>query len=117
MEDGHPQTTPDRENLISGGFNREQLTHLSQLFGHLGGEVVGLGPVLVEVIELPAVVVGCPILDAGWQSRQPGHPWTERGGHPAVVIDAPTAHDLEVLSLLTSRCGWVGQCAGETCSG
>ena len=117
MEDRHPQTAADREHGVAGGFDGEQFAHLGELFGHLGGQIVGLGPVLVEVIELPAVVVGCPVLDAGWQSRQPGHPRTERRGHPAVVIDAPTAHDLEVLSLLTPGRRWVGKRAGETCSG
>ena len=117
MEDGHPQAAADREHLVSGGFDGEQFAHLGQLFGHLGGQVVGLGPVLVEVIELPAVVVGCPVVDARRQSRQPRHPRTERRGHPAVVIDGPTAHDLEVLRLLAPGRRAVGERAGETCSG
>ena len=117
MEDGHPQTAADREHRVSGGLDGEQFAHLGQLFGHLGGQVVGLGPVLVEVIQLPAVVVGCPVADSWRRSRQPGHPRTERRGHPAVVIDSPTAHHLEVLRLLAPRRGAVGESAGETCSG
>ena len=69
MEDGHPQAAADREHGIACGFDGEQFAHLSELVGHLGGQVVGLGPVLVEVVQLPAVVVGCPVVDA---RRHPG---------------------------------------------
>ena len=46
-----------------------------------------------------------------------GHPRTERRGHPAVVIDRPAAHDLEVLRLLAPGRRTVGERARETCSG
>ena len=50
----------------------------ASLSGISCGKVVGLGPVFVKVVQLPAVVVGCPVLDARWQSRQPGHARAER---------------------------------------
>ena len=43
----------EREDLVFRRLHGEQLLHVAQLVRHLGREVVGLRPVLVEVVELP----------------------------------------------------------------
>ena len=47
-------------------------------------------------------------------SGQPGHARAERRGHPAVVIDRPAAHDLEVLRLLPPGADRSVRVRGET---
>jgi len=39
-----------REDLVLRRLHVEQLLHVAQLVGHLGGEVVGLRPVFVDVV-------------------------------------------------------------------
>jgi DNA-binding PucR family transcriptional regulator len=41
--------------LRAASIDRERLFHLRELLGHLRGEVVGLRPVLVEVVQAPLV--------------------------------------------------------------
>ena len=97
MEQRDPQPTADRVDAVARRLDRERLLHLCEFVGHLGGEVVGLRPVLGEVVEAPLVVVGGPLLDAGRLARDPRQPRAGGGGHPAVVVDRAAAHDLEVL--------------------
>ena len=92
-----PEAAADRKRLVLRGLDQEEVLQLRELLRHLRGEIVGLTPVLVQVVELPDVVVRRPLADAGGQSRDPWEPRAERGRHPAVVVDRAAAHDLEVL--------------------
>ena len=88
VEDQDPQRRRRRGRRCCVAASMAKVSFIWASFsGMLGGEVVGLGPVLVEVVELPGVLVGGPVLDA---RRRAGHPRgarPERGGHPAVVVD------------------------------
>ena len=69
----------------------------SSFCGIRGGEVVGLAPILVDVVEFPPVRQRRPFLDA---FRHPAHPRLARAkgaGEPTVVIDAAAGHDVEEL--------------------
>ena len=62
----------------------------------LGGQVLGLCPVVVDVVELPHVIV----------ERRQGGPEQPRDAvssdrHPPLVVDATVARHLEVLGLST----------------
>ena len=53
----------------------------------------------VEVVEFPGVLVGRPFEDPLRQAGNPGRAGAERGGHPAVVVNAAAAHDFEILGV------------------
>ncbi len=55
-EDRH--AAQKRQGLVAVGLGPEQLLQLGELLGLLGGEVVRLGEVIGEVVELPSVVLG-----------------------------------------------------------
>ena len=69
----------ERQHVEPGGLDEEQPLQLGELLGVLGGEVVGLRPVLVDVVQLPHVVV-----EAVASSRPTGpcawRPRSSRGG-------------------------------------
>ena len=81
-----------RQDVVAGRFDQELPLQLGQLVGHLRGQVVGLRPVGVGVVQLPDVVV-----EGGRFRRQ--LPGDGVAGHrrPAVVVDAAVAEHLEVL--------------------
>jgi hypothetical protein len=84
----HPFPHPivEREHVVAGGLEEEQLLQLGEFVGLLGGEVVGLGPVAGAVVQLPHVV---GVLDLG----DPGRPWGAvlTSVPPHVVRCAPEA--------------------------
>ena len=47
----------ERQHVEAGGLDHEQVLQLTQLVGHLRGQVVGLGPVRGAVVQLPHVLV------------------------------------------------------------
>ena len=75
MKHGDPEAAADRQRLVFRRFDQEDFLHLRQFFRHLGGEIVGLAPILVEVVKLPDVLVRRPFPDA---RRQPRNPWKPR---------------------------------------
>ena len=95
---GHGQ--PGGPSIIEGidavllGFLVEELLKLGEFGRVLLGQVVVLAEILVEVVQLPAVVLpmgGCEVLPPG--KRVLG------ACDPAVVVDRPVGEDLEVLAL------------------
>src|SRR5262249_60344476 len=75
-------------------FFIEELLQFSELVGVLGGQIVRLAEVLVEIVELPLVVLpvsGCEVLSPG--ERMLG------AGDPALVVNRTVREDLEILSL------------------
>ena len=80
----------ERQHVEPGRLDQEQPLQLGQLLRVLGGEVVGLGPVLLDVVELPHVLVEA-VIGAEPRVLVLGH----RG--PAEVVDRPVAEHLEVL--------------------
>ena len=85
-----------REDLILRRLHVEQLLHVAQLVGHLGGEVVGLRPVFVDVVSLPTETVH-DVRRRLRQTEVPRRIQRRRRGHPAVMIDGALAEHLEVL--------------------
>ena len=113
MHHGNPQTAADGQHIVLGGLDDEHLFHLGELFRHLGGEVVGLGPVLFEVVELPPVLVGSPLADAWAESREPTGRAGRRRKRSSRRGRCPAAHDLEVLGQLASLGLRIGEGVGE----
>ena len=88
----------ERQHLVFLRFVCEELFSSSDFVWILGGHVVGLGPVLCEVIELPGDVV-----EGSWLTRPGDDPRAADhlgAGDPAVVIDSVVAHHFEVLRLV-----------------
>ena len=77
-------------------FHPEHLLHFLQLSRVGSGDIVVLRPVLADVIELPFEVVG-GILN-GCSQQLPGRPNRDSAQHPAIVVQPPHAHYLEVLA-------------------
>ena len=114
MEHRDPEAAPDWQRLVLRRFDQEDVLHLRQFFGHSGGEVVGLAPVLVEIVELPDVLVRRPLPNAG---RQPRNPWdaaAHDASHPTVVIDGAAAHDFEILGEQLTLRRRIAERIGET---
>ena len=113
MHHGNPETAADGQHVVPRGLDGEHFLHLGELLRHLAGEVVGLRPVFLEVVELPLVLVGRPLADTG---RSPGNPRDARaegGSDPAVVVDGAAAHDLEILGELAALGFRVAEGVGE----
>ena len=104
----------DRQHAVLAGFHVPGRDHLDQLVAELTGHVVILGPVFVDVVELPVLGVQFGQLRGGdgrtetlagfleGRSRPRAH------GAPAVVIDRAVAHHFEVLGMaLAFRLGVV----------
>ena len=95
-EPGH-----QRQDVVRFGLLPEELLELCEFLRVLGGEVLGLGEVVRQVVELPGVLVR--VVGAGGESRNrrwrcvPGDAVELAGGPPAVLVDRPVAVDLEVL--------------------
>jgi hypothetical protein len=83
-----------RQHVVLHGFDEEEALELGEFFGVLGGQVMGLGPVVVNVVELPHIVV------EGGESgpEQPGD-GVAGHRHPAFVVHPAIADHLEVLGL------------------
>ncbi|MNO70257.1 hypothetical protein D3C76_611320 [compost metagenome] len=70
-----------------------QLLHLPDLLRMLRGEVVGLAEVFVDVVQLPGGLIHVELFAVRIPRRG-----TNRGGEPAVLVDATVAEQLEHLA-------------------
>ena len=95
------ETIIEWEDLVGFGLLPPAVDHHGEPFGVVGGPIVDLGEVLVEVVELPDVVV-----DRG-AGRVVGHRL------PPVDPDAAVAEHLEVLHLLGGGRGTIVEGGGE----
>ena len=86
-----------RQHVVLGRLEQEQPLQLVQLLGLLGGEVVGLGPV-VRAVELPDVVV-----EGRQLARRSPRACCAGDRGPALVVDAAVAEHLEVLRRRAAR--------------
>ena len=77
---------------------RRTTSHLRYLLWVLGGDVFGLAKVLIQVVELEHLVV--ERIRVGWAERLPRCAVDLGAEQPAVVIERPLAHHLEVLPLV-----------------
>ena len=85
----------ERQHVVLLRLGVEDILHLLELVRHLGGKIVGLGEVLLEVVEFP-LVAGDHVGRRGG-ARLPRKGRRGRRRHPAVVIDGAIAQHLEVL--------------------
>ena len=80
----------ERQDLVLGRLDPEELLELAQLVRMGRRDVVELGPVLGQVVQAPLVGIG-RVRDGGADELL-GRPDRVRAGDPAVVIDRPIAH-------------------------
>ena len=85
----------ERQHIVLLRLQIEEGLHLLELLRHLGGQVVGLGGILLDVVELP-VVPGDHIRRRG-AAQFPRERRRGRARHPSVVIDGAVAEHLEIL--------------------
>ena len=90
-----------REDLILLGLLDEHLAHRLDLLRMLRGDVLGLVEVPGQVVELEHLVV--ERVRVGGTERVPRHAVDLGAQQPAVVIERPLAHHLEVLRIVP---GW-----------
>ena len=57
--------SPHRSFLVLCRLDQEELLQVFEPRRHLRGEIVRLRPILLEVVELPLVLVGGPFSEAG----------------------------------------------------
>ena len=82
----------------------EQAAQLLHLLRIRLGQIVRLGEIAAQVVELPGLFVGVPGGHArGGAGRVPRDEGAERAGVPAVAVDAAAGVVLEVLHLLARR--------------
>ena len=91
----------ERQHVVLLRLGIEEGLHLLDLLRHLGGQVVELGGVLLDVIKLP-LVPGDDIRRRG-AAQLPRESHRRRGRHPPVVIDGAIAEHLEVLRRVSGR--------------
>src|SRR5499426_604059 len=88
----------EREYVELRGFGHEAALEFAQLLRLLGGEVVRLGKVLLDVVKLPGVLV-----EADAARRDPRRLAVQTSGDPPVLIERAVAEHLEVLRDAAAR--------------
>src|SRR3984885_10297313 len=81
-----PKPSANRKRLVLRRFNEKGIFQLCQLLRHLGGKVVCLAPVFLQVIKFPNVIVGCPLFNAWRGTGNPRETWPNSGSHPAIMV-------------------------------
>jgi hypothetical protein len=87
------------QHVVLGCLRHEAVLQIAQLLRLRGRQIVGLREVLVNVVELPPVLV-----EARAAGRQPRQPAVQASGDPPVVIERPVAEHLEVLCDSAAGC-------------
>ena len=85
---------PQRVHPVSQTLGVEQVAHLRQQLGSLVGQIVTLGEVVTQVIELPRFLW---TVEGNRAETDPRHPSVKTRRHEPFVVDAAVAHHLEVL--------------------
>jgi hypothetical protein len=103
-----------RQDVVAAGLSPPQAHQFDQLLDHRvvevaeaapGEQIVGLSGILVDVVQLPLLLI-----DVGEpRAALPGQAPVERDGLPAVLDDPAVAEHLEVLCGSGGRCGGVGE--------
>ena len=91
----------ERQHVVLLRLGIEQFLHLLELVRHLGGQVVVLGRILLDVIKFP--FVAGDHIRRRLRAQFPGKGRRRRGRHPAVVIDGAIAEHLEILRGVAGR--------------
>ena len=94
-----------RQHVVLGGLDQPKSLQLCQHLGVLGDQVAGLAVVAAAVVELPDVVVERRYLAADHDPR--GAVLGDRA--PTAVVNAAVGEHLEVLQIMTLRCGGVAE--------
>ena len=84
-----PGVGGQRIDVVALGLAVEQRHQLLQLFGILCREVMGLTVIHGQVVKLPGMLIHRGLVLPGQQ--------VAGTGPPAVLVDAPVAHHLEIL--------------------
>ena len=91
----------ERQHVVLLRLQIEEALHLLKLLRHLGGQVVELGGVLLDVVEFPLVPGDHIRRRAG--AELPRESRRGRDRHPALVVDGAIAEHLEVLRGVSGR--------------
>ena len=71
---GMKRPAPIGKDVVPGRFDEEKIFHLLYFLRLFGGEIVPLGPVILQVVEFPSIVLRIPFIDAagspGTQGRR-----------------------------------------------
>ena len=86
------------KNLVLRRLLEEQRPQFFELVRVVFGEVLGLREILVEVVELPLVLV--ERVFGGLAPADPRQSFRRGVGHPAVVVDALVGDHLEILGAM-----------------
>ena len=100
----------ERQHVVLLRLQIEEVLHLLELLRHLGGQVVELGGVFLDVVELPLVPGNHIRRRTG--TELPRKSCRGRDRHPALVIDGAIAEHLEVLRRVSGRRVGVGLVPG-----
>ena len=99
-----------REDLVFLRFRDELLSQLRHLLRMLGGDVVGLAEIPGQVVELEHLVV--ERIRVRLSESLPGCAVDLGAQQPAVVVQRPLAHHLEILGFVARRHFGVGGVEG-----
>ena len=109
----------DRQHVVLAGLHIPHADHGDQAVALIGGEVVGFGEILLEVVELPAVGIELDQLVVADRISEATARFHKRAagpgahGSPAIVIERAVAKHLEVLGEMAVRCGGIGEAGGQ----
>ena len=95
-----------RKNVVGVPHFIKERAQLTKLLRELFGEVVALGEVLVDVVELPFLLGAIKLVRA---ESIPWHTTMEARGNPAVVIDRTISKHLEILRRTSARGRRIGK--------
>ena len=90
-----------RQHVVLGRLDQEELLHVAELLRHLRREVVVLRIVLGDVVQLPVVAVD-DIRHLA-HAHRPRSERRRRRCDPAIMVDRPISHHLEILRRARGR--------------
>ena len=100
------------QHTVRFGFAPPESNHLLQLFGMSLGQVVDFGAIVVDVVELPLVAIKRQTRVTAVVGKP--HHRMKHDRFPAVVIQGPRAHHLEILREMFGGYIWLIQRVGKT---
>ena len=103
---------PIGRSLLAFASFRKRSFHLRETLRILGGKIIGLRKVSIELVEFPHVLSRIPRCQAG-AYRQPRCQRTERARKPAIVINTAAAIIIEKLGRLLRWRRCIGKRVGH----
>jgi hypothetical protein len=86
-------------HIVAPRLAIEELLQFFQLLRILGGQIVRLAVVLVQIVKFPRILFGAVLIPVGELADLPGQQ-VARSGPPSVLVNAAVAQHFEVLNLV-----------------